>query len=103
MSIKTKFLILFLILCNLPYSNSAKAGENELKDFRIGEKSILADVDENPDVMANWTVARIKYYKYIAPKTITCKFMSEEHTLTVNYHAVNVEIDGDLSGYTNNR
>jgi len=63
-SIKTKFLILFLILCNLPYSNSAKAGENELKDFRIGEKSILADVDENPDVMANWTVARIKYYKY---------------------------------------
>ena len=129
MSMSTKFLMLVLLLSYLPYLNSAYAGETDLKEFGgvvtynfipakvmkvneiiadprpgtsyIGEKSILVEVDKNPDVMANWTIVGIKYYKYKSPKTITYKFMSEQHTLKVNYHAVNVEIDGDLSRYIN--
>ncbi len=63
----------------------------------IGEKSILVEVDENPKVMANWTVVKIKYYEYEEPKTIKYKLLSEEAEIAVNYHAVSVTIDGDLS------
>jgi hypothetical protein len=65
----------------------------------IGEDSILVEVDENPKVMANWTVVNIKYYKYPSPKIIKYKIFSEQKELTVNYHAVSVVIDGDLSKY----
>jgi hypothetical protein len=67
----------------------------------IGEKSILVDVDENPQVMANWTVVKIKYYKYQEPKIIKYKILSEQNEISVNYHAVSVLIDGDLSTYIN--
>ena len=49
--------------------------------------------------MANWTVVNIKYYKYPTPKTIKYEALSEHKEITVNYHAVTVEIDGDLSAY----
>ncbi len=65
----------------------------------IGEEGILVEVEENLNVMANWTVVNIRYFKYHEPKTIKYEIFSENHKLTVNYHAVSVEIAGDLSIY----
>lgn len=65
----------------------------------IGDEGILFDVDENPNVMANWTVVDIEYFKYKEPKNIKYKIFSEEKEITVNYHAVSVVIDGNLSAY----
>jgi hypothetical protein len=65
----------------------------------IGEESILVELNENPEVMANWTVVKIKYYKYSEPKIIKYKIFSESKQITVNYHAVSVDLDGDLSSY----
>ncbi len=66
----------------------------------IGNESILIEVDDNPDVMANWTVVKIKYYKYPQPKTFKYEALSKEYEITVNYYAEEVVIDGDLSAYT---
>ena len=68
-------------------------------DSYIGKKGILVEVDENPNVMANWSVVKIKYFKYPEPKIIKYEIFSEQKELTVNYHAVSVELDGDLSAY----
>lgn len=65
----------------------------------IGEEVLLVELDENPNVMANWTVVNLKYYKYPTPKVIEYEILSEIKHITVNYHAVAVEIDGDLSAY----
>jgi len=65
----------------------------------IGKEGILVEVDDNPNVMANWTVVNLKYYKYPEPKIIKYELFSEQKQLTVKYHAVSVEIDGDLSAY----
>lgn len=65
----------------------------------IGKKGILVEVDENPNVMANWSVVNIKYFKYPEPKIIKYEIFSEQKELTVNYHAVSVVLDGDLSAY----
>ena len=65
----------------------------------IGEEGILVELDENPNVMANWTVVNIKYYKYPTPKVIKYEILSEQQQIIVNYHVVTVEIDGDLSAY----
>lgn len=65
----------------------------------IGEESILVELDENPNVMSNWTVVNIKYYKYPEPKIIKYKILSEQKQITVNYHAVKIQLDGDLSAY----
>lgn len=66
----------------------------------IGERSIVVHMDENPTgVMANWTVVRVQYYEYDEPRTITYELFSEQKELTVDYHAVRVEMDGDLSPY----
>ena len=65
----------------------------------IGEESILVEVKENPDVMANWTVVTIKYFEYPDPQTIKYKILSEQYTVTVKYHAKGLEIIGDLSNY----
>jgi len=67
----------------------------------IGDEGILLDVDENPNVMANWTVVEVRYYEYHQPKTIKYKIMSEQYEMTVKYHAVSVMIAGDMSSYTN--
>ena len=68
----------------------------------ISDDGILFDLDENPNVMANWTVLKIKYFQYHQPKTIKYKILSEEHEITVKYHAVSITIDGDLSKYLEN-
>ncbi len=65
----------------------------------IGEEGLLVEMDQNPDVMANWTVVAIKYYQYEKPKVIRYEVLSEQQEITVNYHAVSVEIVGDLSAY----
>jgi len=49
--------------------------------------------------MAKWSVVNIKYFKYPEPKIIKYEIFSELKELTVNYHAVSVERDGDLSAY----
>jgi hypothetical protein len=67
----------------------------------IGDEGILVELDKNPEVMANWSVVKIKYYKYPEPKTINYKIFSEPKQITVNYHAVSVELAGDLSPYIN--
>ena len=65
----------------------------------IGEEAILVEVEGSPNVMANWTVVRIKYFRYHKPKTIKYEILSEQHEITVNYHTVSVDITGDLSSY----
>ena len=50
-------------------------------------------------MMANWTVVKFRYYQYYEPKSITYKIFSEEKEITVKYHAVDLEVDGDLSSY----
>ena len=65
----------------------------------IGPEGLLVELEENPNVMANWTVVNIKYYKYPTPKIIKYEILSEQKEITVNYHAVKVETEGDLSAY----
>ncbi len=65
----------------------------------ISDDGILVDVEENPNVMANWTVVEIKYFKYHEPKIIKYNILSEQYEITVNHHAVSVAITGDLSRY----
>jgi hypothetical protein len=56
-------------------------------------------VGDNPNIIANWTVVDVQYYIYAEPKTINYEILSEQKQLNVNYHAVKVTIDGDLSQY----
>jgi hypothetical protein len=65
----------------------------------IGEEGILVEVADNPEVMANWTVVDIKYFKYHEPKIIKYEILSMQKEITVKYHAVSIVIDGDLSKY----
>lgn len=65
----------------------------------IGDTGILLEVEENPKVMANWTVVTVKYLEYEEPKTIRYEILSEEHEITVKYRAVSVEVTGDLSDH----
>ena len=65
----------------------------------IGEESILFELDHNPNVMANWSVVNIKYYKYPTPKIVKYEILSEQKQITVNYHAVEIKVEGDLSAY----
>jgi hypothetical protein len=65
----------------------------------IGEEGILVEVEENPQVMANWSVVRIRYREYPEPKKITYEILSESYEISVSYHAESVEIIGDLSDY----
>ena len=66
----------------------------------IGDKGIMVRLEDNPNVMANWTVVKIKCFKYPAPETIDYEVLSEKIHIAVNYHAVEVEIKGYLSAYT---
>lgn len=65
----------------------------------IGEEGIVVEIDEIPEVMANWTILYVKYYQYPEPKVIRYKLFSEGREVTVKYRAVSVEIVGDLSLY----
>ncbi len=65
----------------------------------IGDEGILVELDSDLDVTANWTVVEVEYYEYEEPKTIQYELFEEEQEVTVNYHAVSVVIDGDLSEY----
>ncbi|MCP4259219.1 MAG: hypothetical protein GY774_17180 [Planctomycetes bacterium] len=66
----------------------------------ISDEGILVEVKENPNVIANWTVVDIKYYRYQKPKVIKYEILTEQKEITVNYHAVSIVIDGDISQYT---
>ena len=44
----------------------------------IGQEGILVELDENPNVMANWTVVKLQYYKYPKPKEIKYEILSEK-------------------------
>jgi len=63
----------------------------------IGDEGILVELDRDIDVRANWTVVEVEYYEYDEPKTIKYELLGEEHEITVNYHAVSVNVDGDIS------
>ena len=65
----------------------------------IEEESILVEVKDNPDILANYTVVRTKYFEYHEPKTIKYEILSEQYAITVKYHAERFEIVGDLSQY----
>jgi len=65
----------------------------------IGDKGILLEAKENPELTANWSVVKVKYLEYEEPKTIRYEILAERHEITVKYHAVSVEVIGDLSGY----
>ncbi len=69
----------------------------------ISDEGILVEIEDSPNVMANWTVLDVKYFKYHEPKTIRYEMLSEQHEITVNYHAVSVVITGDLSKYIKER
>ena len=65
----------------------------------IGEEGMLVEVEENPQVMANWSVVRVRYREYPQPKKIAYEILSESYEISVSYHAVSVEVIGDLSAY----
>jgi hypothetical protein len=65
----------------------------------IGDESILVELNENVDVMANWTVVEIEYYEYPEPKTIHYEIFSERHSVELSHHACRIEVVGDLSTY----
>jgi hypothetical protein len=65
----------------------------------IADEGIIVEIDEIPEIMANWTVVNVKYYQYLKPKVITYKLFSEESKVTVEYHSVSIDIIGDLSSY----
>lgn len=119
---------LTVIICLLFVSTIARGEERALKEFRgvvtlhllparvmqinelienpepgtsyIGSDGILFDLDENPDVTANWSIVTVKYYQYEEPKPIRFSISADEDDLiTVNYHAVDVVVEGDLSKY----
>jgi hypothetical protein len=57
------------------------------------------EINKPMDVMANWTVVNLEYYEYPQPKAIQYKLLQEQHEVTVRYHAVKVDVDGDMSQY----
>lgn len=65
----------------------------------IGDESILVEVEADLELLANWTVVDVKYFRYDRPKTIEYEVLSEPNEITVEYHAVDVVISGDLSQY----
>ncbi len=65
----------------------------------IGEEGIVAEIDEIPGIMANWTIVKVRYYEYPELKIIKYKILSEEYETTVKYHAISVVVVGDLSSY----
>ena len=65
----------------------------------IGDEGILVEIDENIEMMANWTIVKIEYYQYPKPKIIKYKILSDEAEITVKYRAVKLEVVGDLSSY----
>lgn len=65
----------------------------------IGEEAIMVEVEENPDVQANWTVVKVVYSRYPETKIITYELLGEQHQVTVENHAESLEIVGDLSPY----
>lgn len=65
----------------------------------IGDEGILVKLDRDMDVRANSTVVEVEYYEYDEPKTVQYELLGEEHEITVNYHAVRVVVDGDISEY----
>lgn len=65
----------------------------------ISETGILIEVDENPEVMANWTVVTVSYLEYRQPKIIKYEILDEQHEITVKYRAISVEVTGDLPDY----
>lgn len=65
----------------------------------IGDEGILVELDRDIDVRANWSVVELEYYEYEEPKTIHYELFEEEHEITVNYHALKVVTDGNLSEY----
>ncbi|NIP29803.1 MAG: hypothetical protein GTN99_02655 [Candidatus Dadabacteria bacterium] len=65
----------------------------------IGQKYLIVEVGEIPEVMANWTVVKVSYVEYPEPKTIEYELFSEKRKIKVKYHSVGFEITGDLSVY----
>ena len=49
----------------------------------IGDDGILVEIDENIELMANWTVVEFRYYQYDTPKVIPYKILSEKKEITV--------------------
>ncbi len=123
---KIKIIIITLICINFSILN-VHSDESELNEYRgvvtlylipakvikinkiienpkpgtsyIGDESILVEVEEELNVMANWTVVNIKYYKFTKPKIIKYEIFSKQNEIAVNFHAVEVVKDGDLSSY----
>jgi hypothetical protein len=65
----------------------------------IGDEKVLVEIDENVEIMANWTVVRLKYCQYPEPKIISYEILSEKVEITVKYRAVDLEVVGDMSAY----
>ena len=65
----------------------------------IGDEGILVEIDENVEMIANWTVVKIRYYQYPEPKVILYKILSEEIKISVKYRAVDLKMIGDMSSY----
>lgn len=65
----------------------------------IGDNGILLEIDRDMDLRANWTVVEVEYHEYQEPKTIQYELFGEEHEITVNFHALSVAVDGDISEY----
>ena len=65
----------------------------------IGSDGILIEYEGNLDVMANWSVVDVEFFRYERPKTIRYNLFGEQHEVDVDYHAKSVVVDGDVSQY----
>jgi hypothetical protein len=74
-------------------------GDPEPGTSYIGKEGLLVEFEGKLDVMANWSVVDVAYYKYEQPKTIHYKVFGKDYKVTVSYHAQSVIVDGDISRY----
>lgn len=65
----------------------------------IGDKGILLEIEGDLDPRANWTVVEVEYLEYPEPKTIQYELFEEEHEIKVNFRALNVAVEGNISEY----
>lgn len=69
----------------------------------IGDDSILVEIGENLDVTANSTVVDVEYLEYPEPKVIDYEVFGDAYRVEVEYRALEVHVDGDISQYIRQR
>lgn len=65
----------------------------------IGDDSILVEIGEDLDVTSNSTVVDVEFREYPEPKVIDYEVFGDAYQVEVEYRALDVQVDGDISQY----